>query len=320
MSDYTKEQALQAEIAAMLAAEGKSPEIDSITSPIESPESIEPAGINLEPVEAYVPKDEWEEKALKIGWDPNKTGDNAVPAKEYVLRKPLFERIEKQSKELRDVKESQRKHAEHLAQVRKEAYEQAIKDVEKRRDAAIDDANSYEARRLDAEAKNLHKQREQDPIANYTPEVPDIDPTLADFGKRNEGWYNETSIENKNMKAAANAVDSFLVQAANNEGRQIDLATHLATIEMEVKRMFPHRFPSEVVYTAGAEVSSEAKKPVAIPSVGKSTAVRGDVKSATNLVARLTPQQRELGNRFARDGYSLEEYAKELEKSGRLGK
>ena len=295
----SKEEQLKAEIAALLKEQEK-----------EAPVEETSAEVSSEP-EAYVPKDEWEEKAMKIGWDPNKTGDTAVDAKEYVLRKPLFNRIEEQSKQLRDLKEQQRKNATHLAQVRKEAYEQAIREIEARRETAVEESNMHEFRRLDQQAKNLNQQMHQDPIVNNVQATPpEIDPEIKAFGERSSSWYNDSNAENRKMKAAAEAVDNFLVKQAEIDGKEVNVRAHLEAIEQEVRRMFPHRFEQAAPKTAPTQ------------QVGRSTAQTVNTKSSTNLVARLSPQQRELGEKFHRDNpaFTLEEYAKELDKLNRLAK
>src|SRR5665213_506428 len=98
---YDREHELQEEIKQLM----KEQETQGQVTP-EHKESTQSDGSNVEPSvisqpEKYTAKDEWEEKALKIGWSPEHKGDNFVDAKEYILRKPLFERIERQNKELR---------------------------------------------------------------------------------------------------------------------------------------------------------------------------------------------------------------------------
>ena len=117
------------------------------------------------------------------------------------------------------------------------------------------------------------------------------------------------------MKAAAEAVDTYLTRQAKIDNRQIDVREHLSAIESEVKRLFPHRFSNSAAQ--GAPIS-----PSVVNTVARSTAPVKETRSSGNLVSKLTPQQRALGESFQRSNpeYTLEVYAAELEKRGRLGR
>lgn len=301
---YDKEQELQAEIKKMQQETQNVTQTDSEQKP--QVESVEQKAI--EP-EAYAPKDEWEEKALKIGWHPDHTGQNFVDAKEYVLRKPLFERIERQTSELRAIKEAHRQNAANLAQVRKEAYDQALRDLENKQDSAAAEANTIEYQKYKAQFRQLNQQMQQDPIMRVpAPEAIPKDPEVERF--QQHSWYNANNVENAKMKALADSVDSYLAKQAHLDGSQIDVKQHLAQIESEVRRVFPHRFESAPVTTNAPQM------------VGKSTMPTRDSRNITNLATQLTPQQRELGERFHRSNpeFTLDEYAKQLHQMGRLGK
>lgn len=301
---YDKEQALAAEIKALVEAEGKAPEA---TAEAASPEISE-----------------IEKQARELGWKTKEERtaegkDNAhyISPEEYVSRKPLFVRLDKQAEELKKLKEMQRQNASHMAKVRQEAYDQALADLENRRDKAVAEADTVEYQRLKAQTTHIQQQRAQDPIVN-NPELASVqDPAVAEFSTRNAHWYNNSTKENAKMAAAATAVDNFLAKQAEIDGRPIDPRSHLAAIENEVKRLFPHRFEQPT-----AQISAPVK-PESAPtaSVGKSTAsVAAGARSNLNLAARLSASQKELGERFQRDNpaYTLEIYATELQKMGRL--
>lgn len=267
--------------------------------------------------ESYIPKDEWEEKALKIGWRPDHRGENFVEAREYVLRKPLFDRIEKQSKDLRELKDLQRSNQEYLAKIRKDAYDQALRDLEAKREEAVQEANLEQFRRLQQRDAEIRREMSQDPIVN-APIKSSVNPEVEAFGNKYSFLTNPKTADDFKMKAAATSVDNFLAEEARIEGRQIDVTEHLGRIESELKRLFPHKFS-----TGSASIS---KAPIA-QSVGKSTANVKPVSNDSNFVNRLSPGQRALGEQFikacgtTKDGkprYTLEQYAKELAAKGRL--
>ncbi len=202
-----------------------------------------------------------------------------------------------------------------MAKVRKESYEQALRDIETRREAAVMEANTEEFRRLDTQHRKMQEDLRSDPMVNQA-QVPQISEDLQAFVGRNGNWYNETNTENAKMKAAAEAVDNYLTRQAKIDNRQIDVKEHLSAIESEVKRLFPHRFTSNSA-ASGAPIS-----PSVVNTVARSTAPVKETRGSNNLVSRLTPQQRALGESFQKSNkeYTLEVYAAELEKRGRLGR
>ncbi len=306
---YDKEQALKAEIAELLKAE-ETKQVDA------------PAVAEATPA---VEMSEIEKQARELGWKTKEERtaegkDNAhyISPEEYVSRKPLFVRLDKQAEELKKLKEAQRQSAAHMAKVRQEAYDQALADLENRRDKAVAEADIAEYNRLKAQTNHVQQQRAQDPIVNNPEIAAPQDPAIAEFSARNAHWYNNSTKENSKMAAAATAVDNFLATQARIDGQEINPKAHLAAIEAEVKRLFPHRFEQ----AAPAVVAKiETPAPVAT-TAGRSTApISSAARVVGNLANRLTPSQKTLGERFLRDNpaFTLEVYAAELEKMGRLG-
>lgn len=274
--------------------------------------------INQEPASTDIKEEpEHIKRARALGWKSKEEReaegkDNIyfVDADEYVGRRPLFERIEKQNKELKDLKERQKQFSSHLSQVRKEAYEQALRELEAKREIAVSEANTDEFRRLDLQTKQMHQQMQQDPMIDRAPTAPIKNPEIESFETRNSWYSSPKTNEDIKMKAAAEAVDNFLAQSAKVDGRDLNVRDHLASVESEVKRLFPHRFEAPKTNAPSASM------------VGKSTTSASSFSSSKDLVSRLTSQQREMGERFYKTNkeFTLEEYAKQLEASGRLGK
>lgn len=255
---------------------------------------------------------EIEKEAMAMGWKPDHNGKSFVSAEEFVRRAPLFRRIEDQSKQIRELRDTFKQTAEHLASVRKIAYEKALSDLKTKRDNSVETGDVNEFRTTEIQINKVQQDLNNDPIVNapklQEPEV--IDPKVESFGQRNSDWYNENTKENAKMTAAAMAMDNYLVnQARIDQGLtkdqipQIDVEKHLAEIESTVKRQFAHRF--------------ETKKSLT-PSVGRSTSSQGESKAS--LTSKLSPSQRQLGEQIIRmtPGFTLEEYARQLSDMGRL--
>src|ERR1051326_5330300 len=226
MAEYNKEQELQKEIrdflekeqAASTAAEKAVNDKGQIELPIEDRKEEVVSGEVKEPVvsetvskEEYAAKDEWEEKALKMGWKPDHKGENFVEAKEYVLRKPLFNLIDKLKQEQKDIKDKMKTQDEYLATARKEAYEQALRDLEAKREEAVQESNLEQYKRLQSEDLKLRQQMAKDPIINKPVAR---DPAIVEFEEKNS-WYSapRTSEEQK-MRIAAESIDAYLYKQA----------------------------------------------------------------------------------------------------------
>lgn len=315
MSEYNREPRLQAELKEALLKE--------VSNEVKQDDNIEQnVPSHQEVVTESLPElSEVEKKARELGWkskeereSEGKSNTYYVEPDEYVRRKPLFDRIETQNRELRELKEGQRKQQEYLAKVRKESYEQALREIETRREAAVMDANADEFRRLDKQHRDMEESLRTDPMVNQAT-VPPVSEDLQGFVNRNNNWYNESNPENAKMKAAAEAIDNYMTRQAKIDNRQIDVKEHLNSIESEVKRLFPHRFGNSA--TSSAPISSTV-----VNTVARSTAPVKETRGSHNLVSRLTPQQKALGESFQRSNadYTLEVYAAELEKRGRLGR
>lgn len=280
--------------------------INEQETPVENSETAAP----LEEI-AQPEMSETERKAREMGWrskeerqTEGKNNDNYVEPDEYIRRRPLFERIERQGQEVRELKEMQKKWNEHMTEMRKESYNAALRDLQAKRDVAIDESDKAKVYQIERQMADTQARMANDPIARPTVEAPPSE-AIEWAQARSRDWYNSNNTENARMMAAANAVDKYLAEEANINGVKINPREHLRRVEEEVKRLFPHRF-------SGGRAAS----------VGVSTMSKDDAKSTSSLVSKLSPQQRELGEKFYKSNpaYTLEQYAKDLEKMGRLSK
>lgn len=263
------------------------------------------------PVETTPEVSEIEKRARSLGWVSKEEReaqgkDNAhyVEPEEYVRRQPLFERIEKQNSEIREMKQLQKQWNDHLALMRKESYERAIQELEFKRSKAVSEADSSTFNQADSQIRNMQQKMQTDPM--ITQAVPSSTTTAEDmFMQRNANWYNDNSLENKKMKAAAKAADAYFAQEAHLEGRSLNVEEHFKKIEEMVKNQFKHRFEEKKIRPQSVAVSTTQN-------------VAG---SASALVSQLSASQRQLAEHFVKTGAykSIEDYAKDLKAISRLG-
>lgn len=248
-----------------------------------------------------------EKQAYSLGWRPkgDYSGEHYVEADEYVRRQPLFERLERQKRDITELRDLVKQSTSHINEVRKASYEQALRDIETKRMAAVEVGDTETFKQQDQASRELQQKMR----VEFSQTPPDLDtPEAKDFKARNKDWYNTNTPENAKMKAAADLVDNYLGYSAQLDNRSVNLPEHLKTIEAEVKRLFPHRFP-------------EDRKDTVISTVGKST-ISNTSGKVGSLASKLSPAQKALGEAFHKTNkeYTLEMYAKDLEQIGRLGK
>jgi hypothetical protein len=256
---------------------------------------------------------EVEQKAYEMGWRPkgDYQGEHFVEAAEYVNRAPLFERIEKQTKELRELRDLARKNNEGLAKIRKEEYDRAMRELESRKlqSVQIGDVENY--KKIELQKQEIQKQMQADPIVTDQPMAdPAAELALNDFMKRNSTWIAKDKLdaESEEMREAATFIENKIIKQSNEKGIKLSPNEQLKMVEDKIKKLYPHRFEN---------VNTEKPAMVSTSTASKTSGV-----SVSNLIGRLSPQQREFGAYFQKHNpsYTLEKYAADLERQGNLGK
>lgn len=268
-----------------------------------------------------------EKQARSLGWKSKeerlaegKNNYHFVDAAEYIRRQPLFERIDRQGKELRELKSMNQQIAQHLSSLREEAYQQAVRDLEAKRIEAINEGDSSKALNIERQVKDIETRKQHDPLVQQqqatapASETTAVHPEALAFQEKNASWYNTNTAENRRMMEAAMLADKQLCEQAYEQGQILDPKEHLKLVEESVRRNFPHRFE-----TKQEAPKKEASHTPTTPMVGISSTSKEGSKSST-LIGRLTPEQRKIGEHFMRSNpkYTLEAYAKDLERMGRL--
>jgi hypothetical protein len=173
-----------------------------------------------------------EQRALDMGWRPRTEyhGDEEdfIDAKEFVNRKPLFDKIESLKGAVQNNAQTVKALIEHNAKIEKAAYERAIKELRAEQKKAIDDGDMSKYHEL---------QEEIDETKASPPTVPEV-PTQAAVPPEVQNWIARNSwyAKDHRMKAAADAIGL--------EGNEQGLRGQplLDFIEKEVRKEFPHKF------------------------------------------------------------------------------
>lgn len=243
----------------------------------------EPDALEVEArASGWVPKDEYH-------GDSNKW----IDAGEFVRRAPLFQKIDLQTRELKELKRGLEALKQHHAQVRETEYTRALADLKSAKKDAFIDGDADLIIEIDdklAAVKDEQRKFAQEQAAEAVrAAAPDaIHPEFAAWTKRN-AWY-DTS---KPMRAFADALGIEL-RAGGMSPSEV-----LKQVEAQIKEEFPNKFRN--------------------PNRDKTSAVEGSSKgggkSGSSGEASLSEDERRIMNTFIRTGVmTKEQYIAELKK------
>ena len=232
-----------------------------------------------------------EVKAIEQGWIPKEEFDGDVSefidAPEFVRRGELFGKIEKQSKELKAVRQALDAFRQHHSKVKEMEYERALKTLKEAKREATMNGDHERALALDDKIDEVRTEKEtisrevqqtavQEP-QGYTPE-------FQSWVSRND-WY-ET---NRVMRAAADQLGKDL-HAAGHSPPAI-----LKMVEEEIREEFSHKFPA--------------------PARARPNAVEGTTRQgAPREKFTMTPEETDVMRKIVAvtPGYTEADYIKEL--------
>lgn len=189
-----------------------------------------PAAPELSPVE---------KRAMEMGWRPKTewqgNEDDFVDAKEFVGRAPLFEKIEHQNKQIKEINKAITALKTHYTAREQAAVTRALNELKAARKEAITNSDGEAFDRINTEIERVENQvNEIDRLQAATPEVPDIQPEFAAWSKRNQ-WYTNDS----DMREFADAYGTTL---AKKPGASKDPSVVLQAVEQAVRKAFPEKF------------------------------------------------------------------------------
>ena len=232
-------------------------------------------------------------RAMEMGWRPREEfdgeDDDFVDAKEFVGRKPLYDKIATQSKQLKNVAQAVEALKLHNGKIEEASYQRALKELKAERKQALIEGDADKFESLDDEIKTVEKQvdvireEQQKPIVR---EEPQVHPEFANWQNKNP-WY--TSV--KYMKDFADSEGSKL--AGTMSPGEV-----LKEVEKRVRKEFPHKFVNQNKADA--------------PDVGTSKAT-GRVARSESI--ELDEQELSIMNKFIRQGVmTKEQYIADLKK------
>lgn len=179
--------------------------------------------------------DIYEQKALEMGWRPKEEWegpeDEFIEAKEYVRRKPLFDKIEHQSKELKEIRKALRDLQSHHTKIAEVSYKKAFDDLKSEYKKALTDGDADKVTELTeqmTDMKAAEKVRQAAPPVQQAPH-----PEFIQWVEKNT-WY----AQDGEMRFTA---DQLGIAYAQNHP---DLAPNevLKYVEQRIRKVYPDKF------------------------------------------------------------------------------
>jgi hypothetical protein len=231
-----------------------------------------------------------EVRARELGWRPKDEfsgdEDNFVDAKEFVQRQPLFEKIEHQSRELKNVKKTLDALKGHYTQVREVEYQRALAALQASKAEAISEADGQRAVAIDAQIAKATNEFQRIRQVEETPT--ENDPAEFVSWKNKNAWYEK----DESMRMLADAYGVKLQREGLSPPEVLEAVTK------RVKAEFPHKFVNPNKANA--------------PDVGVSGA---SSRSSSNERFELSDMERSIMNTLVRDGtMTKEQYITDLKK------
>jgi len=250
---------------------------------------------NLQEVqgEQKVEYSQTELKAIEQGWVPKDQfigeEDSFVDAKEFLKRGELFDKIDKQSRELKAVKKALDSMKEHYSKVEEASYQRALKELKESQKEALQNGDLDKFHEIGDQIDEAKRQAEiNKTIASrdFTPEAPPA-PEFVAWTNRNP-WYNS----HKYMRDFADELGVTLY----NQG--VPKTEVLKRVEEEVRKEFPNKFINPNKENAPNVQSSKGQG---------TTRKAGDFE--------MTDEERRVMNSFIQSGaLTKDEYIRDLKK------
>jgi hypothetical protein len=217
-----------------------------------------------------------EDIAKSQGWNPEHEGPEKIDAAEFVRRKPLFDKIKAQSRELKQIKKSVDQMASTYQSMSEAQYNRGIKEAEKRIKTAEDNQDLDGYRQAVSDKESLESTK---------PSLPEVMPSeVQSFVERNP-WFD------KNKIMQADALDYKDKYLKRNPGAPLD--EMLKYVETKIKKDYPEEF--------GEKKSSPR---VAIVETGGSTESRVD--PLAKLKSSMSPDEKRVMKMFTESGKMTE--------------
>ncbi len=204
-------------------------------------ENLEPQEIKTEqPAPEFSPI---EQRAIDMGWRPKEEWDGEeadfISAETFVARKPLFDKIDYQNKELKEVRKALAALQEHHIRVKEQAFRDAYAMLKEEKKAALAEGDADRLIEVDEKIADLRTQEIEQKAVNNTPPSQQLNPAFVSWVEKN-AWY----VDDKKTELRAYA-DAVGIKLAKEHPERTDPNDLLREVEKQVKLRFKEYFTNE---------------------------------------------------------------------------
>jgi hypothetical protein len=180
---------------------------------------------------------EIEQRALDMGWRPKDnfegSEDDFIDAKEFVRRKPLFEKIDHQNRQIKAVTKALDEFKNHYTKVRENEFNRALNQLKEARKQAMTEGDGERFTAIDDQIKVVEQEVKVLQHEQTKPAVQEevVHPEFQSWKSRNP-WYESTG---------------YMRKFADDAGAQYHKSGMsppevLAAVEKAVRKEFPQKF------------------------------------------------------------------------------
>ena len=237
-----------------------------------------------------------EKRAIEMGWRPKTEfqgeEEDFVDAKEFVSRRPLFDKIERQSHEIKEVRKALKALTEHHQKVKEAEFKEAVEFLKSEKKKALEEGDADRLIEIDdqiaeAKAKEIVATREQETKAQ-TPH-----PEFVKWVQENP-WY----VSDGELRVTADQIGTAYA-AANPDSAPMEV---LKYVKNRLKKLYPEKMGT---------INPNRERPSSVE--GSSNAPTRDTKARDNF--ELTEDEKRVMNTFVRQGIlTKEQYIADLKK------
>ena len=235
--------------------------------------------------------DPFRERALEMGWNPDFEGDPAdfVDAKEFVRRKPIFDKIEATKRELKETQKALKVFQEHYNTVKKTEYARALSDLQVQKKQALVDGDADALIEIDDKISDI-KTEEKIAQQQRKEAATQPDPRFVKWAEAND-WY----TKDEELRAVADEVGTARnkLNLQKSPGDQETPEEMLEYVVKRVKKLYPEKF-----------TNPNKSRPSSVEGGSNNTPTR-ETKSSDDF--ELDEEERKVMNTFVRAGLMTKE-------------
>lgn len=186
----------------------------------------------------------WEQRALEKGWKPKEhfdgDPDDWRPAREWIERGELFERIRHVSKEANEAKSALHNVYQEFIKYRQGAYKQALDELKKERKEAMREGDFDRVEQLEEKEEQTRQELSQEE-AKFAAQVQAVQQAAKEPSVEFTEWINRNPwyAKDAELRDAADGIAINFMRDHQGRYNPKDLGEF---VEQRIKKLFPDKF------------------------------------------------------------------------------